>query len=259
MSYLKLKSYPKINLGLNVYPLLPNMTKHQLTSIMMLIDDYCDDIYIEEWQAPTTIEYLQDNQPITIENDSCYQLIEYLKKHQGLSKNFHIIIHKNIPFNAGLGGSSANAGVIGNYLCKQYDLLINDQDMLNIAYHIGSDIPFFMSGHSMALVSGYGEKISDLSYLHKPKVKLFPVTWNISTKEVFKEYDASTKPLTQNDYMKIIKNWNLLSDIHLSNDLLIPCSHLSSEWYETYQELVKNTSSPLYLTGSGSFLYCLVK
>ncbi len=257
MHYLKLKSYAKINLGLNIYPRVGSNPKHPLASIMMLIDDYVDEIELCEWTQPTLIEYYYHEQKLTITHDTCQQLINFLES-KGLHQHFHIIIHKHIPMYAGLGGSSSNAGTIGRYLIQHYQLSLSAQDFYQIATDIGSDIPFFMTGWKLALVQGVGEQLTNLESLPLPQIRLLPLAWEVSTQAVFEQFDTLPAPLTQNDYTYIVQHWDQLPTLSLSNDLYPACQQLSKTWAEATQALKNHHQENLLLTGSGSFWYYIV-
>lgn len=259
MMNLRIKSFAKLNIGLNVYDKQEN-NKHKIISIFMLIDDYYDDIEIIE-STYNSVSYFIDGEEIFIENDVVLKILDFLKKIKNIKMNFSIKINKKIPFNAGLGGSSSNAGAILSAICSYFDVILSFEDLKVIALEYGSDIPFFASGYNIALVCNYGDEVYDLSYLPKPNYKLIPCIWNLPTKTLYEKYDSlSNLSNNKNDYKYIIKNWDKLNEMIIYNDLFIPALLLSKKYHNFYLENCKkyNTKN-INMTGSGSFLYLITK
>ncbi len=251
-----IKSYPKVNLGLNVYPKENRFSlKHRIMSIFMLINDYEDTIEIEE--APETIiDYFDhNNRPIYIENDVVLKTIMFLKEVKGLDKNFQISIFKNIPSHAGLGGSSSNAGAILKYLCDTYEIDLNVDDLTFLAMHVSSDLPFFASGFNLALVTNYGDEVYDLSYLKAPRIELFPFYWDVPTEAIFRLFDNTVLNTPKIDYKKIIADWKNIEKYVLPNDLMVPALSVAKEFMQHYQCLSLEYKNKIMMTGSGSFLF----
>ena len=87
---------------------------------------------------------------------------------------------------AGLGGSSSDAGTIISYLCKEYEL--NVPPYTEIAHFIGSDVPFFVYG-SAAKVEGIGDKITPLKGITHLALLIPVPKFSLGTKDVFNQYD----------------------------------------------------------------------
>jgi 4-diphosphocytidyl-2-C-methyl-D-erythritol kinase len=73
----------------------------------------------------------------------------------------HIILRKNIPSGAGLGGGSGNAAAALLALCRLWQLNLSSTELHSIAATLGSDVPFFLRGGT-ALGVGRGEEIYPL-------------------------------------------------------------------------------------------------
>ncbi len=258
MIHLKFRSYSKLNIGLNVYDKGLN-NKHQIFTIMMLIDDFIDEIEIFESDKDEVI-YIQNNNVINIYNDTVTKVLNYLHNEKQVREHYRVIINKKIPFNAGLGGSSSNAGVVLRELCNLYKIELSFDDLNFIALFIGSDIPFFISNYSIALVCNYGDEVYDLSYLNKPKYELIPCRWNITVKQLYDKFDTLVMKSNKNDYKFIIANWDKLPLLNISNDLFIPAMLLSNEYHDFYQfNSKKYGKNNIQMTGSGSYLFRIVE
>lgn len=253
MINLKIKSPSKINIGLNVYEKEFN-NKHKIMSIFMLINDYEDEINIEESDR-NFVSYIINEKEYFIHDDSVSKILNFLVERKQINNFFNITIKKFIPFNAGLGGSSSNAGVILKELCRELEIELTYEDLEYIALYIGSDIPFFASGFEIALVCNYGDEIYDLSYLSKPDYELIPCKWDLTTKLMYEKFDSMNKKTSKNDYKYIIRNWNNLSIIDIKNDLFIPAILLSKEYFDFYKEQEIIHKKNINMSGSGSYLY----
>ncbi len=77
-----------------------------------------------------------------------------------------VILEKNIPLGAGLGGGSSNAAVALLALNQLWDCGLGHEQLSRHAARLGSDVPFFLRG-GMALASGRGEILHPLPDLPK--------------------------------------------------------------------------------------------
>ncbi len=250
-----IKSFPKVNLGLNVYPKERGMDKHRIMSIFLLVEDFYDIIEIEEAETTMINFYDEHGKYLDIAPDTCLAVLKFLKIRKSLDKNFKISIFKKIPMHAGLGGSSSNAGAILKYLCDTYNIEIDLEDLFYIAVNVSSDLPFFASGMKLAFVTGYGDEVYDLSYLKAPSVELFPFYWDVPTKVIFKQFDNTLLNMPKNDYKQIISNWDQITTTKLTNDLLVPALSISKEYHNYFQVLNNEYNNDIMMTGAGSFFF----
>jgi 4-diphosphocytidyl-2-C-methyl-D-erythritol kinase len=70
--------------------------------------------------------------------------------------NVEIILHKNIPMGAGMGGGSADGAFMLSLLNDYFKLNISHEKLEDYALRLGSDCPFFIE-NKPKLVSGRGE------------------------------------------------------------------------------------------------------
>ena len=161
-TYKDIKSYAKINIGLKILDLLPD-GYHSVSTIMQEID-FHDLITIKPIE---TLEIkITCKGPIEVPQDSsnlCVQATQLIFNHYKCTHGIHIILKKNIPVGAGLGGGSSNAACILYTLNKLFNLKINEFDLHQLAFKLGCDVPFFINGGTQ-LSEGKGEKLSPLSF-----------------------------------------------------------------------------------------------
>ena len=239
---MKLLSSAKINLNLKISSATVG-NLHELISDIIPIDIF-DEIEIVE-NRNNIIEY--DKEELNTIHTTVHKAFELIEKfNPSFDKKFKINISKNIPIEAGLGGSSSNAGTVISYLCKEYEL--NVPSYIEIAHFIGSDVPFFVHG-SAAKVEGIGEKITPLSGLPSMNLLVAVPKFGLSTKEVFNQFDKLKEIDTSKD------QWN---QIDIFNDLFDAATHLQPEIIDIKNHLETELNQKFYMSGSGSSLFAIL-
>lgn len=79
-------------------------------------------------------------------------------------KNVGILVEKQIPSQAGMGGGSADAAATLRGLCRLYDHPLPMETLCRAAKDIGADVPFCVQGGT-SLVEGIGEVLKPLEPL----------------------------------------------------------------------------------------------
>ncbi len=182
---LKLKSYAKINLYLNIGEKFDD-GYHNIESIMQTID-LCDEIDLKKIDFPEI--FIECNNPeVPIGNDSIvYKAVQLLMRN--VNKGVSIFIKKSIPLASGLGGGSSNVATILIGICKLFDLNLDLSQLINIAKYFGMDIPFFLV-RGTVLVCGRGEVILPLKPIFPPlPLILVNPGIKISTKWAYQLFD----------------------------------------------------------------------
>lgn len=103
----------------------------------------------------------------------------------------HVHCEKHIPVKAGLGGGSSDAASVLLLLQQAAgEKALPPKELEEVALSVGSDVPFFLSGFSCALVEGRGEKIRELALASKHIVLAQPKRYSVSTKEAYARLDT---------------------------------------------------------------------
>jgi 4-diphosphocytidyl-2-C-methyl-D-erythritol kinase len=100
----------------------------------------------------------------------------------------HVRVRKRIPVASGLGGGSSDAGAVLSGLARVWRL--DGIDLMPVAAHVGSDVPFFVSGSALALVRGRGELIESLPAPEPFWIALVHLREHVSTARVFAAHRA---------------------------------------------------------------------
>ncbi len=101
------------------------------------------------------------------------------------ARGAHVILRKNIPPGAGLGGGSSNAAATLLGLTRFWGIRPPDKDLRLIASRLGSDVPFFLHGGT-ALGAGRGEEIYPLPEIHPSSLLILFPGVQVSTAEAYK-------------------------------------------------------------------------
>lgn len=187
------KSYAKVNLYLNIVDLYEN-SYHSIDSLMVYLNLY-DKITIKtNSQFKFTIKGKYRNE-LSNEDNIILNSINKLCERYSFKPLCEVILEKNIPISAGLGGGSSNAATVIKIFNDFFNLEMTMQQMIEIGITIGSDVPFFLMDTAQ-YVSGIGEILKPAEkFAPIPCVLIYP-NIKISTKEVYEKYDE----LGANDY-----------------------------------------------------------
>jgi 4-diphosphocytidyl-2-C-methyl-D-erythritol kinase len=103
----------------------------------------------------------------------------------------HLTLTKRIPVQAGLGGGSSNAAgalTLVNHLAGN---AIPRHELLQIAAHLGSDVPYFVSGGALALGWNRGERMLRLAAPPSAPVLILLPPVGVSTTDAYRWVDEA--------------------------------------------------------------------
>jgi len=193
MSFIKLKSWAKLNLSLNVIKQLPN-NYHQIESIITF-GQFSDEIKIKKInKANHKISFSGKFSKGIGKNNTVIKLLNLLTKKKLIkNKTFEIKVTKNIPQKSGMGGGSMNAASILKYLMKKKIVNISFNKAKELANKVGSDVILGLEKkNSILLKSGkiirLNNKLNFYVLVAMPKI-------GCSTKNIFSKVRKFSKPL----------------------------------------------------------------
>jgi len=253
---IKLYSYGKINLFLDIQGKLPN-GYHLIKTIMQSIDMH-DEITIEELpNNEIIIECSEKSIPTDIKN-TCYKASSIIKEKYNIPSGVLIKIIKNIPSEAGLAGGSGNSAAVIKGLNKLWNLNMKNSEMIEIGLKIGADVPFCIMGGTY-LAEGIGEKLTKLEDFLWDNILIVKPNFSMSTAFVYQN-------LTQNDYNSYTNNHMLkLINEHKYIDAATSTANTLEKVVEKIHPEIKNIKSVMkekgaissMMTGSGSAIFGL--
>ena len=173
-------------------------------------------------------------------------------------------LQKRIPVGGGLGGGSSDAAAMLIGCNRLFDLGLSDDELINVASRIGSDVPFFIEAKS-AIVEGFGEQISKQPVPEELHLVLcFPEEVS-NTGEVYRQFDE----VGNGDSTAVVDLSTARQTVHhLCNNNSIAgqrdafFNDLAEAAYQQYPALRSHkdrlhelTELPVHMSGSGSTLF----
>lgn len=173
------KAYAKINLSLDVLRRREDGF-HDLTSVMQTVS-LADTIHF--WFGDERADHGEDYSLI----DRAIESVSALTRN---AKPIAYSIQKRIPSAAGLGGGSSDCATAIRATERLMALNLSDEQRLEIASELGSDVPFFLTGGT-ALVEGRGERVTALRDAPERAFLLLNGGMPVSTGDVFSKLEPS--------------------------------------------------------------------
>ena len=258
MNTVRMKAYAKVNLTLEIVGQQGGY--HLLDSFVASIDLY-DLIVVKKRKGKLSAITMhgRGSESIPPEKNNALKAAELFSEKFG-TQGVEIIVYKNIPMGAGLGGSSADAAGVLNAMAKLFD--IDDEEGLGeIADLLGSDTKYMLVG-GYARMQGRGTQITKISSDKPLHLLLLCPASSVNTGACYVAFDelgADKKEVgaTENCIHEFLSGNENEVGRYLMNDLYAPASALNADVKEAYQKA--NSFSPLgaSMTGSGSCCFAL--
>ncbi len=248
----RISSYGKINLGLWVLGKRPN-GYHNIYTVMHTIS-LKDEITIK----PSPYLKVKSSSSLIPENEKniVFKAAKLFEEYTGIPQNYEIMIFKNIPVGAGLGGGSSNAAAILKKLNELSKNPLTEEELYRLAEKIGADVPFFIKG-GMAIAEGKGEKLKHFEKSLQRNIFIIYPNIQVSTERIYNLINE--KLLTKEEKINIIDS--LLAEYEIDKYLEGLENTLGEVAQELYPEIkeVLNTLNYLgykgHVSGSGSSVF----
>lgn len=168
-----------------------------------------------------------------------------------------IKIFKNIPFGAGLGGSSADAAGVLRGMAELYGAG-SEKQLKELCDLSGSDTGYMLTG-GFARLSGRGEKVSPVRSNARLNFLLLVPDGGVSTVECYRRYDScGGLPLSSGAAETALMAGDLKSlGKNLFNALYKPAVSLNPQIETAYKQLMDFSPAGAGMTGSGSGVFAL--
>lgn len=159
-----MSAYAKVNFGLNVLCGLKN-GYHNIESIFQTVD-LCDQLVITK-QSKKICTVNCSSLKLPEENTLTLAYKAFCEVTGKNDFGVHVELIKGIPSGGGLGGGSSDGASLIKALEKMYEITLTEEQLLEVAAKVGSDVFFFTycdsDGTGCALVSGRGEIVKKVS------------------------------------------------------------------------------------------------
>ncbi len=249
MNFDKIKSHAKINVALNITGKTNSF--HKIESVISFISLH-DEIFIRETKSKThKIFFYGEFSKNIYKNNTVSKLLRLLEKKKFLKdKKFHIKIKKKIPSKAGFGGGSMNASNILKYFLKKKIVKINEKEIRNICFSIGSDVILGLNSTNVSLKSKNGIKF--FKNIEKFYVLLVKPNFGCSTKEIYSKVKGYSKP----QFQKPNKDMFKINFLKKKNNSLEPIAFSKYPKLKSIKLYLETSLKPIFvrMTGSGSAL-----
>ncbi len=257
MRLLRAYAPAKINLGLEVVRQRRD-GYHDIETIFQTID-FCDELIFHESSEPASFRLdIQGIKAPEGGDNLVSQAWSLMREKAGKSpRGLRLELIKRIPLGSGLGGGSSDAAAMLMGLNRFWRLNLTQEDLLEMAAQLGSDVPFLLSGGT-AIGRGRGEKLEALISLHQGAFLLVNPGIAISSAWAYEQIKLG---LTRNPYrisVEQVKAFiNRFPDpgMVLKNrleDVVFPAYPVMGEIAEALDEA---GAVQVSMSGSGSTLY----
>ncbi len=255
----KINCPAKINLFLNITNKRPDGF-HELQSLVTKINLF-DELSVEK-STKFSLEIDGEFANFIDINDNLFtKILDYFVKNFHIDNNVKILLQKNIPVGAGLGGGSSNGAYFIKILNEIFYLKLSKKAMQKISLNFGSDIAFFFENEP-CLMSGRGEFLSPIPQfkndLKKLKILLINPKIHLSTKEIFQDFAQKNYKFSEIFSERIFLKKSLQEILTIfNNDLEETAITKAPLISEILQNLRKFSPICTKMSGSGSSCFAI--
>ena len=252
-----IRAHAKVNLFLRI---IARRTDgfHEIQTVMHPIALF-DELYAEKRSSGFALECHSAEAPGGEENTVCRAWRALERFCPGRMGGCRIVLRKQIPTRAGLGGASADAAAALLALDRLFGLELSKEDLSRLAGAIGSDAPFFLGGGA-AVAAGKGELVRPIrSALNAPLV-LALSSRGVSTAEAYGRFlpDPSEQSLSSAPMEEAVAEGDLKRvSQHLFNAFERLIFPVRPDLARTKQALREAGASGALMTGSGATVFGL--
>jgi 4-diphosphocytidyl-2-C-methyl-D-erythritol kinase len=250
MASVTLRAFAKINLSLRVSVARPDGF-HEVRTILQAIDLF-DRVRCVARRGPFQI--LCDTPGVPVDRTNLVwkaaQLLWQAAGRDGEPRDAVVMLQKNIPMQAGLGGGSSDAAAALLGLRRLWKLRVPDDRIHALAATLGSDVPFFLIGGT-ALGLGRGEEVFPLENLPRYWVVLVIPPFGIATRDAYAWFDegVSTPSVSYLSETWLGRTTPLLNDLE---------SHVAARHpviTQLKQQFTERRALVAAMSGSGSTVF----
>ena len=160
---------------------------HDIVSPMQCVSLF-DNLFFDDAEG---IELISDLDLPAVDN-LVYRAAALMKKYSSYKKGARILLQKNIPSAAGLGGGSSDAAFTLMGLNRLWGLKLSRTELMQLGSELGSDVPFFING-PFSLVEGRGDRVAALATGSSFTVLLVKPDISVSTAWAYSSFTELTK------------------------------------------------------------------
>lgn len=228
---------------------------HEISSLMQSVALY-DYLTFEQAEKIG----IRTDAEIPLEENLVYKAAILIKERLSVKKGAVIILKKEIPMSAGLGGGSSDAACTLAGLNRLWGLGLSKDELAGFGAMLGSDIPFFFKG-PFAAVEGRGEIVTPLNANTPNIILLVKPKLSVSTKWAYSEMSRLLPELTKKE--NNIKLFSQTLDrqdfksiaVMMKNDLEIPVIREFKVIGELKDRILAGGARASLMSGSGPTVF----
>ncbi len=190
---LTVKAYAKLNLWLDITGKRAD-GYHTLNTVMRRIDLH-DDVEIETRSGSDVVIHCETPGIPTDSRNIAYRAVKLFSGRLGKDIGAVIRIHKRIPVEAGLGGSSADGAAVLTALNELCGRPLSTDSLCSLGASLGADVPFCIMGGT-ARCTGIGDIMQPIECADFAALVIKP-GFSCTTAEAYRDYDK--KPVSEKD------------------------------------------------------------
>jgi len=174
--------------------------------------------------------------------------------------SLHLV--KNIPAKAGLGGGSSDAAAALDGVNQLMGNPVPRHELLQLGSKLGADVPFFLSGASLALGWDRGDRLFRLPALPTAPALLLIPPVGVSTADAYKWVDATRADAGRRGALALdldaLQSWGSIGRM-AGNDFEGAVFGRQPSVREAFEKLVSTQPLVCRLSGSGSALFAIYR
>ena len=253
---MKVLARAKINLTLDILGIRPDGF-HQVATVMQSIALHDTLTFTPEESG---IDLVVTGGKVSAGRDNLvYRAAELMRERSVGRPGVSIVLDKNIPVEAGLGGGSADAAATILALNDLWHINLPLPELIDLGAGLGSDVPFCIKGGT-ALALGRGELLKPLPHCPNLGLVLVKPPWGVSTAAVYRAYDqmpGKVKPDTAGMIQAIKEGDPVAIAGKLANALEEPVLTMHPAMAEIKKRLLQAGALGVLMSGSGSTVFGL--
>ncbi|MGM0646252.1 MAG: 4-(cytidine 5'-diphospho)-2-C-methyl-D-erythritol kinase [Thermodesulfobacteriota bacterium] len=163
---------------------------HELESLFYPLSRPTDRLYFSPGSAASGLSLSCSDPCLNTEHNSIHTAYTAFVRESGVAPDLQIHLEKRVPYGAGLGGGSADAACVLQYLHAHTAPDMDPRRVEQIAMEVGADVPFFLTSKP-CWVRGLGELLEPVPLsLGQWRLLLVCPELSVNTGWAYQRWDA---------------------------------------------------------------------
>lgn len=252
LSRVRATAYPKLTLSLRVLGVRPD-GYHEIEALTVSIGQPSDIVEVTAVPHPGgvsfTVEGEVEHVPPGMDNLAARAAEDVMLRAGRSGHGVRVVLRKRIPAGAGLGGGSADAAATLVAVRTLLALDLSDDDLLDVAAGLGSDVPFCVRGGA-AWMRGRGEVLEPVALRAGLGFLVAIPPFRLATPTVYAAWDDLGGPTSS----RVVEAFGPVARLvdGLANDLEPAAEAVEPRLAEFRRSLEDAAGRRAILAGSGS-------